>query len=109
MNNLNNNYNTLQKSHMLNELIIALLIMLIIILIVFLIRFVLAYYVAERGNMIILEKGYNPQKFKLYKLACFLTIFFGVIIAYIFVLWFASALPINPDPNSNDRTIDNED
>jgi hypothetical protein len=57
------------------------------------IRLVLAYSIAKRGNMIVSAKGINPADVHIFSMAVFITLFFGVLIGYIMVFWFASAFP----------------
>lgn len=66
---------------------------LIIIVSFFTIRLIIAYSIAKRGNMIVSAKGINPADVNMFSLALFITVFFGVLIGYIMVFWFASAFP----------------
>lgn len=80
------------------------------ILILLVIRIVIAYFIAKRGNLILSAKGYASPKLHVYSLSLFLTVFFGVVLAYTFVFWYASAFPvIRATSNVNAYTEDTED
>ena len=58
--------------------------------------------------MIVSAKGINPSEVHVFSLALFMTVFFGVLIGYIFVFWFASAFPVT-NGNSTITSYTEED
>lgn len=78
-----------------NNFLFSMVVIVFTIALVIIFRIILAYYIAKRGNMIVSAKGIDPRDVHIFSLAMFMSIFFGVIIGYIFVFWFASAFPTN--------------
>ena len=86
-------YSTLlqqQISNMILKLTGTLLFMSVALLVI---RIIMAYFISKRGNMILISRGIKPESAHLFGFALFMALFFGTLISYIFVFWFATALP----------------
>lgn len=65
-----------------------------VLLIVLFIRIIIARSIAKRGNMVLIAKGYDPEDIHLTRLAVWITLFFGFLLAYVIVFWHISSFPI---------------
>ena len=66
---------------------------LVCILLAIAVRIIFSMFVARRGDIIADLKGIEPKEAKIFGLACFVTVFFGILPGYLVVILYANALP----------------
>ena len=70
-----------------------LLVWLVLIIIGIVIRYFVGKHIAERGDLVLISKGYDSDDMNLKNMAVFVSVFLGIILSYAAVMIYVASFP----------------
>ena len=71
----------------------SLLVWLVLIIIGIVIRYFVGKHIAERGDLVLISKGYDSDDMNLKNMAVFVSVFLGIILSYAAVMIYVASFP----------------